>query len=264
MEIIDLPSQHEKLYFQCLEDWSGEMEEAGPHKETWYHRMKDNGLRVKLARDDRGTVGGMIQYIPIEYSVAEGRDLYFVLCIWVHGYKEGRGNFQKQGMGRALLKAAEEDVKALGAKGLAAWGISLPFFMRASWFRKQGYRTADKTDRMVLLWKPFANDTEAPEWIQQKKSPPLNPGKVTVSAFINGWCPAQNLNFERARRAAEGFGDQVLFQEYHTSDRDVFLEWGISDALYVDTRRIDTGPPLSYERIKKIIGKRVQRLERRG
>ena len=66
MEIIDLGPENEELYLQCLEDWSEEMKEAGDHKSRWYARMKDRGLRVKLARDESGTVGGMIQYLPIE------------------------------------------------------------------------------------------------------------------------------------------------------------------------------------------------------
>ena len=132
MEIIDLNDKYEKLYFVCLEDWSEDMKEAGDHKAVWYSKMKDKGLRVKLALDNDGEVGGMIQYTPIEHSFAEGNDLYFINCIWVHGHKKGRGNFQKKGMGKALLQAAEDDAKTLGAKGIAAWGIPLPFWMKAS------------------------------------------------------------------------------------------------------------------------------------
>lgn len=264
MRIVDLTPEHEQIYFRCLEDWSDEMDEAGDHKKHWYCRMKDKGLRVKLAEDDRSTVGGMIQYIPIEYAEASGADLYFVLCIWVHGYKEGRGNFQKQGMGKALLKAAEEDARGLGAKGLAVWGVSLPFFMRASWYRKQGYQAVDRIGGLVLLWKPFTEDAEAPRWIRQRKQPELRSGKVTVSAFINGWCPAQNMTFERAKRAASEFGNTVIFQEYDTSDRAVFLEWGISDALFIENHRVNTGPPPSYGKIRNRIAKQVKKLEKRG
>lgn len=116
----------------CLEDWSEEMLEAGDHKEIWFNKIRNKGLRVKLAIDDRGEVGGMIQYLPIDYSFAEGKNLYFINCIWVHKYKEGRGNFQKRGMGKMLLKAAENDAKAMGALGMVTWGISLPFWMKAS------------------------------------------------------------------------------------------------------------------------------------
>jgi GNAT superfamily N-acetyltransferase len=67
-------------------------------------------------------------------QAAEG--LYFVYCIHVPGHKQGRGNFQGHGMGTALLCAAEEDARRLGAKGMAAWGVWLPFWMKASWFKK--------------------------------------------------------------------------------------------------------------------------------
>ena len=109
MEIVDLTEELVPLYCVCLEDWSPELAEAGDHKRRWYERMKGKGLRVKLALDGRGEVGGMIHYAPIEETFVEGIDLYLVYCVWVHGYEKGRGNFQGKGMGRALLKAAEED-----------------------------------------------------------------------------------------------------------------------------------------------------------
>lgn len=260
MLIRDLTPEDEKLFCLCLEDWSPELKEAGNHKAIWIDKMRDKGLRVKLAQDDNGTIGGMIQYIPIEHSFAEGKDLYFVNCIWVHGHKQGRGNFQKRGYGKALLKAAEEDAKALGAKGLVVWGLLLlPFFMRASWFKKQGYKVTDKLGMQALLWKPFTSEARPPHWIAQKKKPPLTPGKVTVSAFINGWCPAQNLTAERARRAALTFGDRVVFNVYNTFDRNTFLEWGISDALFIDDKTVTKGPPLTYNKILKHIENQVKK-----
>src|SRR4030043_1781379 len=129
MKIVALKDEYERLYFLCLEDWSDEIKEAGNHKEVWYNKMKDKGLRVKLTLNDAGEVGGMIQYIPIEHSFVEGKELYFINCIWVHGHKVGRGNFQKRGLGKALLQAAEDDVRTRSAKGIAAWGIPLPFWM---------------------------------------------------------------------------------------------------------------------------------------
>lgn len=39
------------------------MKEAGDHKALWYEKMKDKGLRVKLAADG-DKVCGMIQYVP--------------------------------------------------------------------------------------------------------------------------------------------------------------------------------------------------------
>ena len=91
MKIVDLTKEHKQLYFWCLEDWSDEMKQSGSHKANWFEKMKDKGLGVKLALDDEGEVGGMIQYLPIEHTFIEGKELYFITCTWVHGYDKGRG-----------------------------------------------------------------------------------------------------------------------------------------------------------------------------
>lgn len=260
MKIIDLREEHTSSYFKCLEDWSDEMDDAGDRKAMWFEKMSGRGLRVKLAVDDGGNVGGMIQYLPVEHSFIDGRDCYFINCIWVHGYTQGRGNFQGNGMGGALLEAAEADARTMGACGIAAWGLSLPFWMKASWFKKHGYKKADREGMRMLVWKPFVTHAVPPRWIRQKKEPLPRPGKVVVTALVNGWCPAMNMTFERAKRAAREYGDCVEFIEIDTTDRSVFLEWGIADGIFIDGKQLRFGPPLSYEKIKKLIGKRVDRL----
>jgi GNAT superfamily N-acetyltransferase len=222
--------------------------------------MKDKGLCVKLVLDDSGKIGGMIQYAPIEHSFAEGESLHFVYCIWVHGHKQGRGNFQKRGMGKALLRAAEQDAREHGAKGLAAWGIIFPGFMRASWFKKQGYKPVDKLGIQVLLWKPFVEGASPPRWIRKKKGPVPVTGQVTVTGLLSGWCPAMNMVFERARRATAECGDKAVFQAIDTSERETFLSWGIGDALFIDGKQVRTGPPPSYDKIKKKIARAVKKL----
>lgn len=245
MEVLDLTSEHEALYFVCLEDWSDEVtKEAGRKKAEWYARMKDRGLRVKLALDDDGRVGGMIQYLPIEHSTVDGTGLWFIPCIWVHGHRQGRGNFQGRGMGRALLAAAEEDARARGATGMAAWGLWLPFWMRAKWYLRHGYRKAGRLGMALLVWKPFSADAERPAWLKPTgKRLETAPGKVNVTAFVNGWCTARNLVYERTRRAAAEFGDRVAFREVDTFERSAVAEWGEADAVYVDGRAVQSGPP---------------------
>lgn len=258
MEIQDLTENHYRPYFCCLEEWSDDLKEAGNRKELWFNKMKDQGLRVKLAVKDEKACG-MIQYVPVEHAPCEGQDLYFISCIWVHGHKQGVGNCQKKGIGKALLQAAEEDVKAMNKKGLAAWGLALPFWMKASWYKKQGFQKVDRDGISVLLWKPFQPDAVPPKWRREKKRPSLTEGKVTITSLINGWCPAQNMVHERAKRAALEFGDRVTFREISTFDRNVFCDWGTSDTLFIDDKEVRTGPPPSYEKIRSKIEKRVQK-----
>ena len=262
MEIIDLTEKYHRQFFCCLEEWSDDIMEAGNHKEVWYGKMKDKGLRVKIAVEN-DIACGMIQYVPVENSTIEGKDLYFINCIWVHGHKKGIGNYQKRGIGKALLRAAEDDIRAMNRKGVAAWGLSLPIWMKASWFKKQGYRKIDKNGIAVLIWKPFAEDAVPPRWIKEKKRPQSAKGKVTVTSFINGWCPVQNLAHERAKRASQEFSESVDFREIQTFDREALYEWGISDALFIDDKQVRTGPPPSYKKIRSKIAKKVKRLSLR-
>ena len=144
---------------------------------------------------------------------------------------------------------------------MAAWGVGLPFWMRASWFRRHGYRRADRQGITVLMWKPFTDDARPPRWFPKTSAMPEPvPGKVNVVAFTSGWCLAQNLVYERARRAAAEFGDRVAFCEIDTSTREAVTRWGHADAVLLDGRNLQKGPPPSYQAIRKAIARRVARL----
>jgi N-acetylglutamate synthase-like GNAT family acetyltransferase len=260
MKIIDLKPDYNKTYFNCLEDWSDEMADSGNYKALWYEKMNEKGLRVKLAVDDDDKVCGMIQYVPSEYSFVSEDGFYMIMCIWVHGYKEGVGNQQKKGIGTMLIEAAEKDCRVMGVKALLAWGVSLPFFMKASWFKKHGYKKIDKDSIRVLLWKPFIENVKPPVLIKMRKKPELVEGKVKIDAFVNGWCPAQNMVFERTRKAAEEFKDDIVFDLHDTTDREVYHEWGVLNGVYIDGKAVQKGPPPSYDKIHSIIKKKVGKL----
>jgi N-acetylglutamate synthase-like GNAT family acetyltransferase len=260
IDIKDLSGETKNDYFACLEEWSDEMKDGVCRKECWYNAMQEKGLRVKLALNVEGIVTGMIHYAPIEHSWVEGENLHFVYCIWVHGHKKGRGDLRRRGVGTALLQAAEDDAKKLRTKGLVVWGLLLPFFMRARWFKKHGYQKVDRSGIRVLLWKPFSDDASAPHFIKTRREPELIPGKVVVTALANGWCSGINGMIERARQISREFGDNVIYREIDTSSRVAVREWGLSDGLFVNQRNIYMGPPLSYEKIKKIIRKQVRKL----
>ena len=260
MKVIDLTEAHVDLFCVCLEDWSDEAAEAGPKRREWYDRMAPLGLRAKLAVDDAGEVGGMIQYLPIEHSFVLGADLWVILCVWVHSYDEGRGDFSGQGMGTALLQAAEDDARARGAKGMVAWGLGVPVWMKASWFRKHGYEVADRQNVRTLVWKPFTDDAVAPKWIAEK--PPDvrgRSGKATVTAYSTGWCMAANLTYERARAVAAEFGEAVVFEEIPLPDRASMVEHGQLDSVYLDGKNVSGGAPVTVDKLRRTLGKRVRR-----
>jgi N-acetylglutamate synthase-like GNAT family acetyltransferase len=261
MKIADISPQNENLYFCCLEEWSEDMKDAGDGKQKWYDYMKDKGLRVKFALDDNNVTGGMIQYVPVEYSMVKGENLYVVLCIWVHGHKQGRGDYRKRGMGKALLQAAEEDSRQLGANGLVTWGLLIPVFMQASWFKRHGYKVVDKAGIMRLMWKPFNENAIPPKFMKPEKLPEKGNDKVNVSIFRNGWCPNFNIAYERAIKASGEFPEKIDLKVYDTTDKAVRDEWGISDGLFLDGREVRTGPAPSYGKLVKKISKKVNKIK---
>ncbi len=258
MEIIDLPKETEPLYLVCLEEWNEGLGEAKRIKEKWYREMKEKGLRVKIALTDENVVGGMIEYMPIEYSYAEGSDLYIVNCIWVHGYEEkGRGNLQGRGMGKALLKAVEEDVKALGKKDLTAWGLSEEIWMNAPWFQKHGYEKVDQEGWFVLLWKAFADNAVPPKWLRGEfKQEPVS-GKVKVTSFFSGQCCSENALHDRAKKAASEFTDNVVFEEVDMSKVENRRKYGFKWRLIINGENLFTGIPPSYEKIRATIEEKL-------
>lgn len=240
MNIVDLDDATEHPWLVCLKEWDDEPK-GTRHRAEWRRRLTDQGLAVKLALTDDGIVGGMIQYVPIQYSMATGRDLYFVQCTWVHGYSEGPGNLQRQGMGKALLAGAEQDVRERGAKGLAAWGNTFPGWMPVAWLLHQGYTEADRSGPRVLVWKRFAPDAAAPKWRVPLKTPERIPGKVTVTAFFNPWCGDACDFYEQVEEFTRTLGDQVQFVRIDTSTPKALDEWGINNAVFVNERQITHG-----------------------
>ena len=70
MRVVDVDDTTKTLFCQCLEDWNDEVREAGDRRCRWFDRLTLRGLRARLALDDAGTPGGMIQYLPIERAPA--------------------------------------------------------------------------------------------------------------------------------------------------------------------------------------------------
>jgi hypothetical protein len=83
---------------------------------------------------------------------------------------------------------------------------------------------------------------------------------VVVTGCLSGWCPAQSLCFERARRAAAPHDEKVEVRLVDTGDRATLESWGQSDALFVDGEQVRTGPPPSQEKLDRLVAKRVARL----
>jgi len=54
---------------------------------------------------------------------------------------------------------------------------------------------------------------------------------------------------------------KIELNEIDTLDRKAVEEWGISDSVFINGKELRTGPPLSYEKIRKKIYTSVKQLK---
>jgi hypothetical protein len=135
--------------------------------------------------------------------------------------------------------------------------------MRASWFKKKGYKVVDKSGIIRVLWKPFNEHAIPPKVRKPRKKPGKSEGKVNVTVLRNGWCQTMNVACERAGRASLEFPGKIDLQVFETTDKEVLKEWGITDALYIDGKEINTGPAPSFRKIRKKLEKSVNKISLR-
>jgi hypothetical protein len=144
-------------------------------------------------------------------------------------------------MGKALLAAAEEDVRRLGAKGLAAWGNTYPGWMPVAWLLKLGYTEADRRGPEVLVWKSFGRDAIRPQWRVPRKSPPTAPDTVTVTVFLNPWCGIPCDFYETVRDVVGRYPSGVQMQTVDTTEASALDDWGYCNAVFVDGQQVTRG-----------------------
>ncbi len=255
MKIIDVNERYFPTYACCFEDWSKEMKNAVTPKRKWYNSLKDKGLCIKIATDNDDNAVGLIHYLPAEYSFIDAKKMYFIPCIWVHGYRDkGVGDQQKQGIGKKLLEAAVNHVKKIGAHGIAAWGLSEAFWMPVAFYKHFGFVTTDKIGIQELVWHPFTKEVKPPKWLKSRK-PKKVEGKTLITAFISGWCTAYNVGFNNFRKAAKELG--VEFRVIDTLDTKAIQKWKQTDAIYINDEEINLGPPPSYKETLRIIKQKM-------
>lgn len=250
MKLESISKDTEGTFFRCLHDEKPDDPRVVEVRRRWFEEHKHQGLRAKVLIADSGEVVGLCQYLPVEHSHYEGRDLMAILCMWVHGYEHHIGNQQKRGYGRFMLELIEEDAREAGFKGVTVWGKDFPYWNPVSFYEHMGYSRVDQAGNDVLVWKPFTDDAEPPRMLRQVGKAPGDPGKVSVTSLFTGWCGGCIFNL-MAREAVDGIEDIVDFIEVDTSIRENLLEWGVSDGILLDGKpyRSD-GPPFTTEELR--------------
>lgn len=219
----------------------------------WFGRMyEEKGLRIKVALVG-GKHAGFIYLYPIETSPwgPKGKDLAVITCLVSHS------KFKNQGIGKALMQAAEEDARAQGKNGICVTGYYWEdmWFMPAEFFEHLGYTEVQRKDNAALFFKKFTDDAQPPRFFESKyKFKPVE-GKVVVDLFHTDSCLTTCTEAERVRKVCEEFGEKVVLNQYNADDPGTLGKYQVYRAIYINGKEIGWGYEAPWEGIREAIRK---------
>ncbi|MFU8796549.1 MAG: GNAT family N-acetyltransferase [Dehalococcoidia bacterium] len=262
IDIHDMEAADEYFVSTCTHvDESEEIDACARRRLSWLQKMHGKGLRVKVAAI-RGRHTGFLYAIPIECSPwgPLGRRLLVITCLYVLS--------NRQGVGKALLNASEEEARRQGLKGIVTTGYRHDFwFMPAGFFEANGFvecaradwKSSDTGSAAILLWKTLGGGVRAPTLLRPDYRFRPVPGRVVIDLFWNTFCQTSDMEAQRVREVASKFGDSVVLNEYCVDDRAVLLRHQISRGIFVDGREIGWGYEAPKEGIREAIAQALSR-----
>lgn len=211
----------------------------------WLREQEQYGLRIKVALiDDKHA--GFLYAMPVEIAPCgpKGRGLMAIQCL---SATEAPG----QGVGRALIEAAEEEARQQKQKGIVVTAYYHDFwFMPAYFFERCGYsrigEIGEVTDvgtrkylsNMALLWKVFDDSAEPPRFRTPDYVFKPVRGKVVVDLFTTRSCGTYDGEAQRVREVAGEFGDSVVLREYSADDPQVRDEYGLCRGIFINGKAV--------------------------
>jgi GNAT superfamily N-acetyltransferase len=226
-----------------------ERENSCSRRISWLRSMEKYGLRVKVALFDELHVG-FLYIMPIEINPwpIQGKDLMVFPCLVSHS------KYSQKGIGKALIKAAEEETKRQNRKGLATIGYFWDFwFMPAEYFLKLGFTVAERRGEEAILWKQFDQDSEPPHFREENYQFKPIKGKVVVDLFWNIFCLTSDVEAKRVREVISEFGKKVILNEFSAVDQKILQQYGIERRIYVNGLEVEVGPEIEKNHLREVI-----------
>lgn len=251
LEIRDMNPEDELYVASCghLNDPGYDPETAKPRAEWLRNAYSEKDLRIKVALLSDKPVG-FIHIYPIENSPCGplGNDLSVIMCVLVLSDR------RKSGIGSALIKAAEEEARYQGRKGIVAkayyidrYAIPALFIEKCGYTRVRGPRQMpvkgmdEYLKDEALLWKVFAGSPEPPQFLERNYKYEPVPGKVVVDLFHSASCLTGFLEREHVREVCRDFGDRIKFNQYNADNPEILRKHQISRGIFINGKEIGWG-----------------------
>ena len=226
-----------------------EYESSCPRRVSWLRQMEKHGLKTKVALFDN-VHAGFIYIMPIEITPFQihGKDLMVFPCV------ESQSKFSSKGIGKELIKAAEEETLKQKRKGIATIAKFWDFwFMPAKYFEKLGYKVAEKQGINAILWKSLDSSAEPPQFMTPNYSFKPIQGKVVVDLFWNVFCLTSDVEAQRVREVVSEYKNDVVLKEYSAVNPSILKQYGISRGIFVNGKWIEVGPEIEKSTLRQEI-----------
>ncbi|MGB5667704.1 MAG: GNAT family N-acetyltransferase [Maribacter sp.] len=156
--------QEETLF--CVKDLKNPGFES---KRKWFEKRYEEGLKMKILKDNSGKMIGFIEYVPASHAwrPINAENFMFIHCMYVYSKKE-----RNQGYGTLLITEAEKDAEKRGMAGLCVMTSKGAWIATKSIFENNGFKEVDCLGRFELLSKKW--DTKVPDpklinWTEKQK-----------------------------------------------------------------------------------------------
>ncbi len=225
-----------------------------PGSEDWYQQLDawldGRVLRGQFARADDGTVMGFVLYLDLERAPVEvlGEGYYMMQCLFV------RPNFQRQGVGKALIESALSDARACGATGFVCEGWRADphgprEFIPETFFQHRAMPEGDSRGPASLYYTMFDPHAPKPRYapinFDQPKGQRL---RVDVLDCRRCYHNVRNRSIiESVMEQIEKKGASVHFHDQTT--KQAVLDTGMSSGIFIDGKLTFFQGPITEEDI---------------
>ena len=249
-EITPQNVREETLY--CIRDITNPGFES---KRKWFVKRYDEGLRMKILKDEANKMIGFVEYIPayMAWRPVNAHNFMFIHCIAVYSKKN-----RNQGYGSILLKEVEKDAKSNGMVGVCVMSSKGAWLADKSIFEHNGFEVIAKKDRFELLskkWDTAAADPKFMDWTAQQ-------------AKYKGWhllfanqCPWHEKSVKAMLNTAMDFGIELKIKELKTVQEAKTAPSGVGVFNLLHDGKLLEDHYLSATRFRSIIKKELQGLE---
>ena len=243
------PSNAKEETLFCVKDVKSK---AFACKQEWFEKRYNEGLRIKILKNEDDKMIGFIEYVPAEnaWRPVEAEDFMFVHCMYVYSKKD-----RNKGYGSALVEACEKDALSRGMSGICVMASKGTWMASKDLFEKNGFEVVDTRGRFDLLSK---------KWDARKPDPKLRDWTDEQSKY-KGWhlvyadqCPWHEKSVEALLNTAMDFNIDLNITKLETAQEAKNAPSGFGVFSLLHNGRLLEDHYISATRFRNILKKEQQ------